>query len=145
MPKKTQFKLNIGLSSILLIFVVLCLVSFAILSLVSANADKKLSLKMLERSTIYYDACNQFETDCAKLYNILSNTYSESTDEASYFKTLGQSQKTYVYTLSDLQTLEIIVEFLYPKVPTDALYRITSRKVVTDDTIEYDTHLNVIP
>ena len=45
MDKKKSFPMNIGLSSILLIFVVLCLVSFSILSIVSANADKKLSLK----------------------------------------------------------------------------------------------------
>ena len=40
MDKKKNFPMNIGLSSILLIFVVLCLVSFSILSIVSANADK---------------------------------------------------------------------------------------------------------
>ena len=62
MDKKKNFPMNIGLSSILLIFVVLCLVSFSILSIVSANADKKLSLKVLNRSIAYYNACNEAET-----------------------------------------------------------------------------------
>ena len=35
--------MNIGSASILLVFVILCLVSFAVLSIVSANADSKLS------------------------------------------------------------------------------------------------------
>ncbi len=145
MSKKPQFKLNIGLSSILLIFVVLCLVSFAVLSLVSANSDKKLSLKMMERSTTYYNACNQFESDCAKLYADLKDAYANSLDETSYFQTLGQSEYTYAYTLSDLQTLEIIVKYLYPQNASQPFYEIISRRVVTDDTLEYDTHLNVIP
>lgn len=145
MSKQTSFKLNIGLSSILLIFVVLCLVSFAILSLVSANADKKLSMKMLERSTIYYNACNQFESDCAKLYNELYTAYSQGYNESEYFQAIGESKLTYTYPLSDLQTLEITVELLYPHSISDTFYRVCSRKVVTDDTVVYDTHLNVIP
>ncbi len=145
MSKKTQLKLNIGLSSILLIFVVLCLVSFAILSLVSSNADKILSLKMLERNTTYYNACNQFEADCALLYDSLSNAYSNSIDANDYYHLLGESNHTYVYTLSDLQTLEITVEYIYPPSSGGALYKILSRKVVTNENIEFDTHLNVIP
>ena len=41
--KKKKFSMNIGSASILLVFVILCLVSFAVLSIVSANADSKLS------------------------------------------------------------------------------------------------------
>jgi len=35
--KKRQFGMNIGSASILLVFVILCLVSFAVLSIVSAQ------------------------------------------------------------------------------------------------------------
>ena len=51
--------MNIGSASILLVFVILCLVSFAVLSIVSANADSRLSTRVLERTTAYYDACRQ--------------------------------------------------------------------------------------
>ena len=44
--KKKQFGMNIGSASILLVFVILCLVSFAVLSIVSANADSKLSARV---------------------------------------------------------------------------------------------------
>ena len=47
--------MNIGSASILLVFVILCLVSFAVLSIVSANADSRLSTRVLERTTAYYD------------------------------------------------------------------------------------------
>ena len=50
--RKKQFGMNIGSASILLVFVILCLVSFAVLSIVSANADSKLSARVLERTTL---------------------------------------------------------------------------------------------
>ena len=43
MKKRTQMGLGVGASSILLIFVLLCLTTFATLSLVSAQADARLS------------------------------------------------------------------------------------------------------
>ena len=41
--------------------------SFAVLSIVSANADSKLSARVLERTTAYYAACNQAEEQIASL------------------------------------------------------------------------------
>ena len=46
-----SFSSGIGSSSLLVIFVILCLVSFATLSIVSANADYKLSKKVLDRTS----------------------------------------------------------------------------------------------
>ena len=52
--KKQFFGMNIGSASMMLIFVILCLVSFAALSIVSANADRRLSRKIAERTSAYY-------------------------------------------------------------------------------------------
>lgn len=145
MKQKNQFQLNIGLSSILLIFVALSLVSFAILSLVTANADKKLSLKMMERNKLYYEACNQFESDCAKIHTTLINAYQQSENADEYYQSLGEQGHLYQYPLSELQDLEIYIEYCYPSNLNEPLYQITSRKVITDDNIDYDTHLSVIP
>ena len=49
--KKKQFGMNIGSASILLVFVILCLVSFAVLSIVSANADSRLSTRSTQHQT----------------------------------------------------------------------------------------------
>lgn len=56
MKKKTQMGLGVGASSILLIFVLLCLTTFATLSLVSAQADARLSEKSAETVRAYYEA-----------------------------------------------------------------------------------------
>lgn len=52
--EKRSFGLSIGSSSILVIFVVLCLTTFATLSLVSARADDKLSQKTADAAVSYY-------------------------------------------------------------------------------------------
>jgi len=50
---------HVGSASILLIFTVLSLISFACLSLVNSRADYTLSDKLAERERIYYNACHQ--------------------------------------------------------------------------------------
>lgn len=132
MNKKKNFGVNIGSASILLIFVILCLVSFAVLSIVSANADNKLTQKVLDRSTAYYEACNNAEASLATVDDTLRNVYSSSADADSYFQMVGHS-KSYAIPISDLQTLQVTIEILYPTQDDDPFYHITSWQVITED------------
>ena len=54
--KSSKAGMSIGASSILIIFIIVCLVTFAVLSLVSAGADYRLSQKVAERNQSYYNA-----------------------------------------------------------------------------------------
>ena len=126
-----EFHVNVGSSSILLIFVILCLISFATLSIVSANADAKLSRRVVERTTAYYEACNQAQTDIANIDDTLAAVYADCFDEEEYFMAVGQ-KKTYSVTISDLQTLSVTLDILYPQQDGDPFYRITSWQVITD-------------
>ena len=45
-----------GASSVLMVFVVLCLVVFSVLSFSGADADLRLSRQFAERTTAYYQA-----------------------------------------------------------------------------------------
>lgn len=54
MKRNRDFGLSIGAPSIVVIMVILCLVCFAGLSIVSANADLTLSRKLAERTSAYY-------------------------------------------------------------------------------------------
>lgn len=130
--KKTgpDFGLNIGSSSILLIFVLLCLVSFATLSIISANADNKLSRKVLERTTAYYDACNEAEVALAGVDSTLADVYATSANAEAYFATVGHN-KSYTIAISDLQTLQVNIEILYPESDEDTFYKVTSWQVLT--------------
>ena len=145
MRNKTQFSLNIGLPSILLIFVILCLVSFGILSLVSANSDLKLSKKILTRTTNYYETCNEAEEMLADVHRQLLEAYLSCDSKEIYFHKTQTIPTSYSYTISELQELNISIRFVYPANPNDDLYEIEAWQIVTKDHIEYDESLHVIP
>lgn len=126
-----EFHVNVGSSSILLIFVILCLISFATLSIVSANADAKLSRRVAERTAAYYEACNQAQEDIASIDRTLAAVYAESFDEDEYYMAVGH-RKTYLVAISDLQTLSVTLDILYPQQEGDPFYSITSWQVITD-------------
>ena len=126
-----EFHINVGSSSILLIFVILCLISFATLSIVSANADAKLSNRVVERTGAYYDACNRAQADIANMDNTLAAIYDDSFDEDEYFMAVGH-KKSYIFPISGLQTLSVTLDILYPQEAGDPFYRITSWQVITD-------------
>lgn len=126
-----EFHVNVGSSSILLIFVILCLISFATLSIVSANADAKLSRRVAERTTAYYEACNQVQANITSLDDTLAAIYADSFDEEEYFMAAGH-KKTYIVTISDLQTLSVALDILYPQQDGEPFYRVTSWQVLTD-------------
>ena len=145
MDKKKNFPMNIGLSSILLIFVVLCLVSFSILSIVSANADKKLSLKVLNRTIAYYNACNEAETTLRDVDEQLHTIYSSSADTSSYLASISTLEQSYHYPISDLQELEVTLNYPVPESANDTFYEIISWKVINLQDVKYDEQLHVIP
>lgn len=133
--KKKQFGMNIGSASILLVFVILCLVSFAVLSIVSANADNKLSARVLERTTAYYAACNQAEQSLAGMDKTLRRVYESSDSEESYFNSVGHG-KSYVIPISDLQSLQVTIEILYPGTAEDSFYQITAWQVLNTNELK---------
>lgn len=143
MAKKSTFGVNVGSSSLLLIFVVLCLVSFAALSIVSSNADYKLGRKVMDRTKSYYEMSNKAQEAIAGIDETLEAAYTAAAgDEDAYFAKVGHTI-SFNYQLSDLQDLEIALEVLYPEKAGDTYYRITSYKVVTREDIAYDNSLKV--
>lgn len=130
--KKHSAGINIGSASILLIFVTLCLVSFATLAIVSANADSKLSKRVLERTTAYYEACNSAEEALASIDSTLADVYVRSASADEYFAAVGHS-KSYTIPVTDIQTLQVIIEIQYPESENDSFYTITSWQVLTAD------------
>lgn len=136
-----SFSNGIGSSSLLVIFIILCLVSFATLSIVSANADYKLSNKVLDRTTAYYEASNQAEQQLAELHQTLAAAYAGSTTEAEYFQQSGRNT-SYLIPISDLQSLEVKVDIVYPAKEGDAYYKIRSWQVILTDDFEYEDTLD---
>lgn len=59
--KRTFGFINFGTSTLLVVFLTLCLTAFAMLSLSAAKSDYEFSKKMAERTTAYYEEQNHLE------------------------------------------------------------------------------------
>lgn len=89
MKQNNSFRLQVGGSFILVIFVVLSLVVFAALSVLSAGANEKTSLRAGERITEYYQACNRAEETLSRVDSILLDVWEQS-DRDSYLKQVSE-------------------------------------------------------
>lgn len=79
--KKSSYPpINMGTSFMLVIFILLCMVIFAILSLSSALRDYDYSKQIADRTTAYYEACNEAEEIYA---NIEAEGHTEDSIEYS--------------------------------------------------------------
>ena len=147
-PKSSQTKgnsmgSNIGTPSILLIFILLCLVSFAALSIVSANSDYKLSEKVLTRSSAYYEACNKAEESLALLDETLQDLYQTGISADEFYLTAGY-ETSYLIPISDLQSLLVKVSIHYPTNEEPYLYTLDTFQVIITGELDYDESLSVI-
>ena len=86
-PKKDQDSfVNIGSASLLVVFLVLCFLSFASLSLSSAMNDYSFALRMAGKISEYYEASNQAEDIAASIDEMLKTAYADANaqDDAYY-------------------------------------------------------------
>jgi len=85
MEKKNSGGMNVGTSSILVTFVLLCLVTFAALAYMSARSDYKLSQQTADRTAAYYDANRVAEIYMANVEGQLAKLANNCADETEYF------------------------------------------------------------
>lgn len=157
---KTNFKkqrgyANIGFSSILTIFLTICLVTFAALSILTANSDYKLTQKVAEKTTAYYDADSIAQQILADIDSNLLLLYQNSASKEQYFESvvtdawstpelvLQQDAGTLLdYTvsstsnedatitfhipISETQNLEVMLQVIYPERDNDVFFKILS-------------------
>lgn len=171
MKKKTRIGLNIGTSSILLVFVLLCMVTFAVLSFVSANADYKLSRSLGDRTAAYYEVSNLAEQQLQNIHEKLELAAGQAANTKDYSKKTarlftggtifdtgaedvitssyeaegsGQAIGTLTWQLcfTDSQALEIKLTLLDP-FSNSQLFRVDQWKVVTPSEWEDDAPLNL--
>lgn len=84
---------NIGLSSLLVIFLVLCLTTFSLLSLSSAKSDYSLSEKLANHRGDYYQASANAEEVVAQLDDLMEKNWKNS--RGTYIASLSDDLKNY--------------------------------------------------
>ena len=154
MKKKTSRSLlTTGTSTLLLIFISLCLLTFAVLSLLSARADRNLSRKTAERTSAYYEACNQAEDRLGETDQMLEKLWQETAGEKAYFQAVRETFEdmdfdeenhtlSFSVPLTDTQVLAVTLKLQAPE-PGSAFYTITGWKTVNTAGWTADTRQNV--
>ena len=161
--KKKSFPItNIGTISLMMIFIVLCMVTFAALSLSSAVSDSRSGQKMSVHTEEYYAASNQAEEILASVYGIFSDAYSKSQDAEEYYKMVsealpdtltsekeeGQLQIRYQVDVNDSQAIQVLLAVLSPeqiqREGSGAFYKILSWQEIQTTTWEGDNSIQLI-
>lgn len=91
---KQKYPIGSGFSSILMIFVVLCLTTFGVLSYSSSRADYNLTQKNVEYITAYYEVDGKAQELLSEIDSILIESRKEFTQEKSYEDIVTENLKS---------------------------------------------------
>lgn len=140
---------NFGFSTILIAFVMICIVTFSALALMMANSDYKLSKKVADRTSRYYLAEKEANQRLLQIDMLLADAYAKSSNRTTYYaiarkklkaadlaielndtssSTLGVS---YCINISDNQTLNVELDIVYPPDSGGSYYALEQWKTVT--------------
>lgn len=138
--RKSIGSMSLGSSILLLVFVIVSLVSFAVLSLSSAITDKKLTAQISEKNSSYYQACNLAEEYLSQIDSNLQTAYESSISEEGFYE-LVSTGSDFSIPVSDFQELYVSVTYTYPQKEGDNFYSINEWKLVNTTTPEIDNTL----
>lgn len=155
MSKRKYPTFNIGSSSMLVVFIILCLVTFSVLSVASANSDWKYSEKIADRTTDYYEASNKAEELLSQIDSKLKQTYESY--PTSYDLQVPQAlaaidgvdssnfpSVSFSVPMNDTQALAVSLLVQTPEKAGDTFYSITSWKEISTEVWEGDEPLNLM-
>ena len=148
---------NFGFSTILLSFVMICVVTFSALALVTANSDYKLSKKVASKTQEYYIAQENAYERLLTLDNLFVSCYLASTDKEAYFGRIeAHSAKYGTFLVADDgyyflfsepiaedQHLSVKLRIRHPEDDSDSFYEIVEWKSVYTREIPEDDFLNL--
>ena len=149
---------NFGFSTILLSFVMICVVTFSALTLVTAHSDYKLSNKVATKTSEYYKAQEQAYERLSVLESLFINCYMASIDSGAYFGRIAAHSTNYgtfiksdeaCYLLfeepiAENQHLSVKLRICYPESDSDTFFEIVEWKSVYTREAPEDTFLNLI-
>ena len=153
--KQSSFS-SIGITSLVLIFVMLCLLTFSVLSLVTARADLRLSQKNAERTSAYYDAENRANDVLLSVISCIEE-YKDSPDASVFYQKLrerldgqngilftGADSLDYEVLLDKEQLLSVSLEISYETYDDGSHYRILAWNTVSTHEWESDGSLPLL-
>lgn len=163
---------NFGFSTILLAFVMICIVTISALSLLTANSDYKLSQKVAQKNSEYYLAEETAYAKLSEIDKLLAKAYSSSISKSSYYTAVEQAlgtldygdyetnisgaemsgagastrngRFTYIVPISENQNLRIVLLITYPESDQDTFFVIESWQSEYEIQVPEDEYLDLI-
>lgn len=149
---------NFGFTTILLSFVMLCVVTFSGLSLITAYSDYKLSQKVADKAKNYYAASENATDTLIAIEQILIQSYYASANEALYYSKIQTQLAKYGImeltekgltlafkeTISENNYLSVKIGLYYPVDISDPFYDILEWKSVYEKEFPTEEILNLI-
>lgn len=127
----TKITISVGMPSILMIFVVLTLTTFGVLSYITVKNDLTLTENSCRNVTEYYEANNKVEQMLLQLDNYLCNGNDPSTDKR--FTASETPDNVPLYSFTIVVSNKKVMEVTAMETPFDDSTRFTviKRQVVT--------------
>lgn len=157
--KQTNYTFsNFGFSTILLSFVMICVVTFSALSLTTANSDYKLSKKVADKNQNYYLAQEQAYQKISAIDKTIAECYLSTDNEAAYYNRLlaalspygayvteeGEHILSFVQPIAQDQQLSVRLRICYPQKDTDTFYKIVEWQSIYVREVPDDAFMNLI-
>lgn len=146
--------MGIGAPSLLVVFLVLSLVSFSVLSYASARADHRRMKNFEDRTTAYYNACNAAETEIAAISAQLNKLAATGGADTFYQKALERlntytvdertQELSFSKEMTDAQSLFVTLKLVYTQDPNEKRYKITQWQVIQTEDWQPDNTLNLM-
>lgn len=140
---------NVGSSLLLVVFLLMCLITFATLSFSSARSDESFSQRIADRKTEYYTASNKAERLLAQIDQLLDNADPANLDfaainslDADVAYDPDAATLSYQVAINDKQALDVV---LVLEEDEDRHYRIERWQTVTTRKWESDDKLELMP
>lgn len=153
--RRSKSFFNIGITSVVLIFVMLCLLTFAVLSFVSARSDLGLSQKSARRTTAYYKSYNNAVEILKEITACMSSQHDQS-NETLYFKNImeqldgkngisfsDERHLSYSVSMDSEQMLTVSLTLYFTPLENGNHYRINTWKTVSTHKWTSDNNLPV--
>lgn len=145
----------------------ICLVTFASLSLLTANSDYRLSQKMADKTTAYYDADTTAREVTSQIDEYLTSLYQQGGSRTDFYDNISEIQLkeklsekvidisvsrkeifpviSFEIAVSTVQTLYVSLEVHYPEKSDDKFLLITQWRTKTlNAPQEEDNYLDLL-
>ncbi len=100
MKNKSRFNIGTGVTSLIMIFVVLCLTTFAILSFAQAKSDYKLSLEAANNISAYYQARNKIVRNISEINELITNI-KKSQDKTNFNESIVEEVENLGFSINE--------------------------------------------